>query len=395
MSKIQNIKELANSAGICGILLLIRPLIYFIFSRKRDISEYSSIDASAIIFILYAIVCFVAAWGVLSKGNAKFGRLIMKQTPLIWFIIFTIYGFISMLWSVNLSLTAFRAFECMAMIMLIVAIMQRLFTTYNTNRIIDWAILYAVIDIIFAILRTLKWTTEISWLLESSQMMSTTFFFMALYYPKKKWYHYLIIIMAIFSGSTVAYIGMAIGLVSLLWNKTKYNALIMAGAMVMIFAFIIIGPKKIIKDTIFYDKESISLEETNGRNYLMELSIETMKENPMGLGFFSGEPFVLYSRGFGAINAHNSLFSAGIGLGYIGFIFMLIFFIGVFKTVLSNKIPPQYRATLIGCFCSAFLHCMGNPALGSRVFGAWLPVMFIFTLICSFYIYGKYYVRKH
>lgn len=394
MTKIKHFKELAKSGGICGLLLLIRPLIFLLFSRGRDLSAYSAIDFSAMIFIAYAFVCFFFAYKELIKVDFSFAKKLMRHTPLIWFIIFTIYGFISMLWSVNFALTGFRAFECLAMILLIVAIMQILFTTCNTDKIIDWVILYVTIDIIFAIVRTLRWTTSLSWLLQSSQMMSTVFFFLALYYPKKKWYHYLIMVMSIFSGSTVAYIGMAIGCISVLWRRTQYKPLIIIGVIVISLFVVIIGPQKVLKDTVFHDKESISLEETSGRNLVMEASIETIKENPWGLGFFAGEPYVLYSKDLHGINAHNSLFSAGIGMGYIGIIFMAIFLFGMSFTVFSKYIPAKYRASLIGCFFVAFLQCMGNPSIGSRVYGAWISETLLFTLICSFYVYGKYYKKQ-
>lgn len=393
MSNFKNWKELAKSGGLCGMLLLIRPLLYLIFSRRRDLNEYSAVDLSAFIFIIYAFICFWAALKVLSKPKSSFGKRLMTHTPLIWFVIFTVYGFISMLWSVNFALSGFRAFECLAMILLIVAIMQTLFTTCNTDKIIDWVILYVTLEIIFSLISTIRWTTSIAALLQSSQMVSTVFFFMALYYPKKKWYHYLIIIMAIFSGSTVAYIGMAAGMISILWKRTKYKAAVIFGTIFLSFAVIVIGPQKILENTVFHDKESISLEETSGRDIMMEASIESIKENPWGLGFFAGEPAMFYSRGLSCINAHNSIFSAGIGMGYIGIIMMVIFLSGIGITVFSKYIPTKYKASLIGCFFIGFLHCMGNPALGSRVYGAWLPVTILFILICSFYIYGKFYKR--
>ena len=394
MSNFKKTIELAKSGGLCGILLLIRPLIHLIFSRQRDLSTYSAIDFSALTFIAYAFICFVAAWNTLNKSKNGFGKLLMTRSPLLWFILFTVYGAISMLWSVNFALSGFRAFECLAMILLIVAIMQTLFTTCNTDKIIDWVMLYTTIDIVFATINTLKWTTNFEMLLHSSQMVSTVFFFMALYYPKKKWHHYLIMIMAIFSGSTVAYIGMAIGCISILWRNTKYKPLIISGVIAFSLFVTIIGPQKVIKETIFYDKQSISLEETSGRDIMMEASIETIKEHPWGLGFFAGEPFMFYSKGMHCINAHNSLFSSGIGLGYAGIIIMAVFLFSMGCIIFSKYIPARYKASLVGCFFVGFLHCMGNPALGSRVYGAWLPVTFLFTLICSFYVYGKYYKKQ-
>lgn len=387
---IESFKQLAGAGGICGILLIIRPLIYFLFSRQRTLSSYSAVDASALIFILYAFVCFIIAFKTLNKEKSSFSKLLMTGTPLIWFIIYTIYGAISMIWSVNFTLSGFRAFECMAMILLIVAVMQRLFTTCSLEKIIDWTILFVTVDIVFSLARTIQWTTNIGVLVESSQMMSTVFFFMALYYPRKKWYHYLIIIMAIFSGSTVAYIGMAAGSISILWRKTKFKPIILLGVMLVTFAICVIGPEKVLKETVFHDKKTISIEETSGRNHLMEVTIETVEKFPLGLGFFAGEPAIFYAKGLSAINAHNSLFSAGIGLGYPGIIIMILFLAGVGFTVFSKKIPPYYKASLMGCFFVGFTHCMGNPALGSRVYGAWLPVTYLFILICSFYVYGKY-----
>lgn len=387
---IKSFKQLAGAGGICGILLIIRPLIYFLFSRQRTLNSYSAVDASALIFILYAFVCFFVAFKTLSKEKSSFSKTLMTRTPLIWFIIYTIYGVISMLWSVNFTLTGFRAFECMAMILLIVAVMQRLFATCTLEKIIDWTILFVTIDIVFSLARIIQWTTNIGVLVESSQMMSTVFFFMALYSPRKKWYHYLIIIMAIFSGSTVAYIGMAAGSISILWRKTKFKPIILLGVMLATFTICVIGPEKVLKETVFHDKKAISIEETSGRNHLMEVTIETVEKYPLGLGFFAGEPAIFYAKGLSAINAHNSLFSAGIGLGYPGIIFMILFLAGVGFTVFSKKITPHYKASLMGCFFVGFLHCMGNPALGSRVYGAWLPVTYLFILICSFYVYGKY-----
>lgn len=390
MTFIKNWIELAKAGGICGILLLIRPLIYLIFSRGRSLNEHASVDFSAFIFIVYAFICFIIAFKTLKKEKSSFSKLLMTSTPLLWFIIYTIYGTISMIWSVNFALTGFRAFECMAMILLIVAIMQRLFTTCSLDKIIDWTILFVVIDIIFSLIRYAQWTTNIFILLTASQMCSTVFFFMALYYSKKRWHHYLIIIMSILSGSTVAYIGMAAGSISILWRKTKYKPIIILGTIIITFVIYVIGPYKVLMETIFYDKETISIKETSGRDIMMELSYKTVEKNPYGYGFFAGEPYIIYSNGLRGITAHNSLFSAGIGLGYPGIIIISIFLTGMFFAVFSRKIPPHYKASLIGCFFVGFLQCMGNPGVGSRVYGAWLPVTYLFILICSFYVYGKY-----
>lgn len=59
--KIQSLYKLAAMGGGCGLLLLVRPLIYTIIARRRDPSAYASVDASAVVFILYAAICFFFA----------------------------------------------------------------------------------------------------------------------------------------------------------------------------------------------------------------------------------------------------------------------------------------------------------------------------------------------
>lgn len=382
---------LINKAGICGWLLLIRPIIYLVFSRRRDLNAYAAVDASALVFIIYAVLCFCFSIRQLNMMKSRFGHNIILKSPLICFVLYTLLGVISIFWSVNFQLTGFRAFECFAMLTLIVAIIQKLFEQNNFKVIIQWTLLYVIVDIIFSLIRTLSYTTDISLLLQSSQMMSTVFFFMALYDTNKKWYHYLILIMAIFSMSTTAYIGMAIGCISMFWCKRKYRPYVVLGALVLVCIIAIIGPYKFIKKTVFFEKESISLHETSGRDKIMDVAIDALYQKPEGYGFFAGEPYLLYSQNLGAINAHNSFFSAAIGLGIPGIALISIFFIGMIRITFSRYILPEYRATLIGCFMVAFLHCMGNPGLGSRVFGSWLPVMFLCVLVCGFYVYGKYY----
>lgn len=388
---IQSLRVLAAMGGNCGILLLVRPLLYTLFARRRDLSAYSYIDASAVIFILYAVICFFLATKELSRKEMTFGRDMFLRTPLLWISLYTILGMVSMIWSVNMQLTGFRAFECMSMTMLMVAVVQNLFYRGGGKWIIQWTMLYVTVDIIFSIIRALSYTMNVMMLLQTSQMMATTFFYMALFQSQKKWWHYLIIIMSIFSMSTVAYIGMALGIVSTFFGQKKYRVSVILAFLILGSVVAVVGPYKFIKNTVFFEKESISIHETTGRDKIMEVALQALEDRPGGYGFFSGEPYLLYSKNLGAINGHNSLFSAAIGLGVPGILLMVVFFIAMTRIVFSRHIPAEYRASLIGCFIVSFLQSMGNPGIGSRVYGGWMPTMFASVLICGFYVYGKYY----
>ena len=385
------LKKLLKTTTLAGWTLLARPVIYLLFSRRRDLDAYATVDTSAIIFIVYSFFAFYIGSRKIFHTKEKIGKSILFKSPIIWFLFYSFLGVVSMLWSVNPMLSGFRAFECIAMMLLIVAVIKELFSTGDLRYVVLWSIFYCTWDIAFALIRTLKWTTNLSILLESSQMMATTFFFMALYFTPRKWYNYLIMVMSIFSMSTVAYIGMALGAISAFWTKGNAKFITIIVAIALLLTTLWMGPKNFLKQTIFFDKAEISLEETSGRDKLMNATISCVEKNPFGLGFFAAEPFVLYSSHLGAISAHNSLFSAGMGMGFPGIILLSIFFISMGVCVFSRSIPKPYRPSLIGCFCVAFLHCMGNPSVGTRVFGAWMPCMYVFVLICYFNAFGRFY----
>lgn len=386
------LKDILRFTSLPGWLLLLQPILYIIFSRRRDLNAYASVDASAVIFILYSFVCFVVGFRaiILNKDN-KLGKEVLYRSPLIWLIVYTILAVISTIWSVVPTLTGFRAFECFATILILCACIQNLFETGNKQYIFLWTLFYAVWESCWSIIRTLQWTTNIGILLESSQFTATTFFFVALYFTPRKWYNYLIIAMSVFSMSTVAYMGMALGLISSFWLSAKAKAYATAAAFVIILCVIAIGPYAVIKNTIFFDKEEVSLENTTGRDHLMDAAIDCIEHYPMGLGFFAAEPYVLYAKGLGGISAHNSFFSAGMGMGYPGVILISAFFISIGFAVFSKHIDRSAKLILIGCCCVAFMHCMGNPSIGTRVYAAWLSGAYAFILTCFFYVYGRFY----
>ena len=387
-----SIFKIYKAAGKPGLLALLYPVIYFIFSRRREPSAYSVVDFTAYVFIVYSIVCFAVSYNTIYRGYSDLGKNIISKSPIIWFFVYSIFGILSMLWSVNYILTGYRAFECISMGLLFVAIMQNLFKYGNMDMVIKWSLLFCTWNIIWSIIRMSVWAPDITTLLTASQFMATTFFYLAIYCAPRGWYKSLIIIMSIFSMSTVAYIGMAFGLISGLWGSQRVKNLSIIGGLILFLGVVAIGPYEVAKKTIFFDKKEISIHETSGRDNLLNATLETLEEHPLGLGFFSAEPYVIYGKGlFGVIGAHNSIFSASMGMGFLGIITISMFFLFMGRVTFNNAIPTKYRSAFIGCFCVAFMHCMGNPSVGTRVFGAWMPCMYIFVLISAFYVYGRYY----
>jgi hypothetical protein len=60
----------------------------------------------------------------------------------------------------------------------------------------------------------------------------------------------------------------------------------------------------------------------------------------------------------------------------------------------SKYLPQEYRTAFLASAILITFHTIGNPGLGSRVYGTWIPAMIVFTLISivqQHYRYLNYY----
>lgn len=380
---------MAMAGGIPGVLLLLRPVIYLIFSRKRVLDEYAAIDTTAVVLIAYSFAALWFGWKAISQSGTQLGRNVLFRSPITWFLVYTLYGAVSMVWSVNPILTGYRAFECLAMTVLLVAVIQELTENGGIELVLTWSLLYCAWDIVLSFTQRAMIAPDWWYLSECSQMMAPIFFFISLLYTPRKWYNWLIMFFSLVSGSTVSYIGMAIGAVGTFWGNRKIRIYAWLGVTVLILATLYVGPYRMLKDTVFHDKKEISITETSGRDKIMEITLNALDENPNGLGFFAAEPHILYHTFRGAIGAHNAIFSAAMGLGYAGVALISIFFISVALSVFSKSSKGELKSMMIGCFWVALIQSIGNPGVGSRVYGAWTASMYIFILISTIHIMSK------
>jgi len=113
------LKDFFRVVGLPGWLLLAQPILFILLSRRRALNAYASVDASAVVFIIYAVICFYVGYKKIVESNTGLSKLMLFKSPLIWLFVYTIVSFISSIWSVVPTLTAFRAFECLSMILII------------------------------------------------------------------------------------------------------------------------------------------------------------------------------------------------------------------------------------------------------------------------------------
>ncbi|MCK9159107.1 MAG: O-antigen ligase family protein [Bacteroidaceae bacterium] len=406
-------KSLLSMGGTPGYMLLAYPFIYLIFSRRRDTADaYATIDLSAMVFIIYSFICMLVGLVSISNSNKErdengeiiekdddndeddpkpsFPYLVLFKSPLKWFLAYTALGLISCLWSVNLALTIYRAIECFAMTIVMVATLNELLKSKDVNIAIQWSLWFVFIYILVRIFSYLRWTHDIDIILQACQMIATAFFFLALYHAKQWYIKLTILIFSIFAGSTVAWIGIAAGFIGLAYGNAKKKSLLFTAIAIIVVAATMMGGKAFLKKTIFYDKEGVGAQYTSGRDKIYEYSFASAKKKPiLGYGFVSGETDLIKHQWHrtGVISTHDGFLSALLGEGIIGVIFLALFFIQVFIASKNKHIPVKYKPALIGTAIFGFFESIGNPGIGTRVFGAWISVMFTYILICSFYVY--------
>ncbi|WP_282776963.1 O-antigen ligase family protein [Phaeodactylibacter xiamenensis] len=377
--------------GLAGFLLYFNSILMLFLRRRREIEEVATVDTSALIQIVYAMVCFLV--GIAGFTSNKRVREIQLKTPLKFLLGFHILALISTIWSVSPSLTGYRSFECIAYTLLIATALNNVIRKNGVEVLVKWVLFYATIAIIASIIgRARLGGMDIFSLqtLFTEQMNSTPYFFFALLLPASFVSKALILSISIFSLSNTAYAGMGLGSYGLS-SGNRWLKIIFFTSIILLIAFLsIYGVNAFLQNTLFYGKGGVGLEYTTGRNTIFEYSWEEAQKRPFtGYGFVAGDAFVINKRFQGVIGAHNGVLSSLLGMGYPGALLFILFLIKMFFLSKRRIFPSIYRSVFLGSVILLSVHTMGNPGLGTRVYGTWKPAVVIFTTICTVYLHFK------
>ncbi|WP_282781033.1 O-antigen ligase family protein [Phaeodactylibacter xiamenensis] len=376
--------------GLAGFLLYFYGILLIFLRRRRELEAVATIDTSALIQIAYAAICFIV--GITGFISSKNVRNIQLNTPLKFLLSFHLLGFISIAWSVSPSLTGYRAFECITYSLLILVTLNNVFQKKGVEILLKWVLFYAVFSIFTSVIARAKLAGMNIFSLQTllnEQMNSTPYFFFALLLPSALIIKILILGISIFSLSNTAYAGMVLGSSSFISGNKSLKILFFV---TLFFLGLIISTYGIIpflQNTVFYGKQGVGLEYTTGRDIIFEYSWQQALKKPLtGYGFVAGDTFVINQRfDRGAIGAHNGLLSALLGMGYPGALLFSIFLIKMFFLSRDKVLPNLYRSVFMGSAILIIVQTMGNPGLGTRVYGTWMPAMVIFTTTCLVHWY--------
>ena len=385
-SKLLSIKQLIKAGGLPGYLLLFNNILIFFVKRRRSLEEYSSIDNSALIQIGFTFLIFVLAFHALFfKSTVK--KKLLFLNPNKFLLLFIVICFLSVFWTPNLSVTLYRAFESLTYLMLISWIVYNLSTRLDFQNIIEWVVFWAFWNIIWSLAVNLKLggLGSLAYVSDVARLSYPVAIFFALFLSKRKFFKYIILILAFFSFSNKIYIGFVMGMLALLFGDSKNKALILSLIIFILGLLFFIDFETILKSTIFIGREEISINNTSGRDKLWQIAWEAFKDSPIvGYGFVSGENAILYDKFKGAISTHSFLFSGLLGTGLLGTVFLVLYYFSIFKIGFNTYWPKnKWKVAIIGTLIMSFVLSLTAPGVGGRVYGSWVPVVFVITVICS------------
>lgn len=386
-----NLIKTFKLGGKPGYILLGYFVVQIVFARRK--ADMAAVDGSAMIFALYALFCLYYGWKDFHKDKASmfFFQYMFQKTPILWFALYTGLCLLSSLWSPNLPLSAFRAIECLGMMMIIASVYKTLVLKCTFQQMMLWCVTYCFLNLVLTFLAGFRAGLETA--LYNCQFPATIFFYIAFFFAPKKYIKYPMMLIAFACKSVTGYIGMTLGMCSLMFGKAKYRILGILLFCAIGFAVATMGLDNVLNNTIFASKGGAMVDgefdegKSSGRDIIWESAVEAIaKEGKQfyGEGFVAGETeFAHQLIGDQVIGMHNGFLSAYIGTGYIGVLLFSMFMLGMLYITLKNKISSTYKPVMIACMIAVFIHTVGNPGLGFRVYGTWMPAMFIVQMVIA------------
>ena len=216
-SRKYNLKRTFKLGGRSGYILLGYYIVQIVFARGK--TDMAAVDGVAVIFAAYALFSGLYAWRNLHKDFAskRFFTLLFTKSPIRWFVLYTCVCFISALWSPIFALSAYRAVECMGMMLIIAATIKNLVVNCTERQIMQWSVTYAFLVVGITFVNGVR--SGIGVALYNCQFPATIFFYLAFYFGPTKYIKYPIMCIAFMCKSVTGYVGMALGMVSLMFGN--------------------------------------------------------------------------------------------------------------------------------------------------------------------------------
>ena len=379
------LKGFITAAGMSGVLLLFHPVLILFVTRKKVLSNAAIVDTSSAVQIVFLAVCAFVIFRELALFKQALLKKMLLKSPFKYLLFFNAFCFLSAFWSSNVFLTMYRSIECLVFLLLITITIKKIIQKFSYSLVIKWTIWFAFWNLFVGILLRLKLAGlgGVSIPFIPSRLFFPLFFFIIIIMGNKLLPKVITGFLVLIGFSNKIFIGITLGLLSFYSGSSKAKTYVVILSFVICFLIMYFGLDELLLNTIFYGRDSVGLEDASGRKQLWTYLLNKGYESPyFGYGFVAGELELINTVFEGAINSHNSIISAFINVGALGVIFLVLFFISVIKTTYSLKVKnKKTKVAFLGSIILIIVVSMAAPGIGGRVYGSWIPSIFIISLI--------------
>ncbi len=376
--------------GVSGLLVIGYYIVQTAFARQRE--DASAIDITAMVYAAYSMLAGLYAIVSINKYPVKKAMFSACMENGLWaFFLYHALCALSSIWSSSPMLSLYRAVECIMMFFLIFDAVAYLHLKHENDRCI-----IRVCSSIFFFITLVQffsglYASGVKYAFYKCQFPITIFFILLFFGPNKTSVKAISTIIMLGCKSVTGYLGIVCGIISMAFQNRKYRLFAIAFIVAIFMGIGIYGFDTVVNNTIFEAKggamENGKFDEdkTSGRFAIWENAISYINDSERqlyGTGFFVGEnTFVKSLIGNQVVGMHNGLMSAYFGCGYPGLVLLFMFLVAIVCNAYKIPRSSAYRAIVIASVFPVIIHTIGNPGIGTRVTGTWIPAMFIAMLV--------------
>jgi O-antigen ligase len=344
---------------------------------------YDSIDASAAVQVCYTVLVFLSSARYLISPCGKQALAFLLSRPAIYLLLYVLICMFSFLWSEKRLYSAFMGFQCLAFLMLLTIILDRLRSNCSVQDMVEWMMFWIVWQVFWRITWRVMHDRMYYTIFASERLQTGILFFLAIYISRRRLLNGIVMAFALFSGSNKMYLGLLLGgLLGVFSENWKVKVLSCVGAVALISGLFCFGWEPVLQETVWHGRAGVGMEYTSGRNTMWAQSLDLILQKPfLGYGFVSGERDRIFVGGINTISVHNMMLSAALGVGIIGPLLLSLYFLETTLLCFRRNLPRDWLLSFLATIGMSFLFSMTEPGLGGRVYGAWEPTVLVMTAI--------------
>jgi hypothetical protein len=374
---------------VSALFLLGYPILFAIVFRQRGHVDYTVVDFSAKIQIIFLSVAALWALNRMVQLKRAFLNLLLRA-PLSYLFAYMLLGLTSVLWSSHPVMTLYRSIEGLVFLVLIIDCVH---SSRNNVESLQVLIMFCLIACLYDISMAVRTSAmfEESGLLEFlhlnvGSVLAAAGAFLSIGYPNRTirlWMIAIFLLVVALSTSTGTYIAFLIGVgaLFLLRRSFLYSCVFIFLSLAILLLCLHSGTQPFTR-MLFAGKPPEQVATASGRIGLWRWSWEEriVERLVLGYGYDVGEHQLDDpTRRFPM--AHNVMVSAAISLGIPGLLLLCLLCASMLRNALSRSsflYPHLFAACLV-----VWINSLSSLSIASRVNVIWLLTAWLCVIVTN------------